>query len=249
MIRRAPSFYTYLPVNSAELRQGMEEFAQLLINLEAVSDYFKNLNFQAAYGSKEELLDPLRVPSDDMFYWLNPRKDFDEIIEFLTRIGQSASDGAGFWMSSSTSEDGYVDKSLNYRWGGRIGLDQLTFDNSRAISNINFRDWLRIAEVVIQWKRPRYFWCGDGNYSIRNKGIFQPDRTIANWFCWVPQQVEPSQIPSAAIVRPMLDGTLIVSLEQYFNIDHLEAVQRVNDVEVEMNEAGILPHHTELNGS
>lgn len=240
MIKRPPYIHAYLPHENLEFSNGCIEFSSLLRQLALLSPYSRVDTYST---TKEQMKTGIG---------LDPLNNMEEIIEFLMNHakGEDRDFSVFRQIMAERRLDGWSVVDMLYHFSNAPSPNYIYCDPARTAAqtpNYNLSHWLRIVEAIINWKRPLYLWCGDKKFWTERKGLFDPERTIANWFCWVPQQVETSQIPSAAIVRPMLGGTLIVSLEQYFNIDHLESVQRVNDVEVEMNEAGILPHHTELN--
>jgi len=240
MIRRAPYIFAYMPYDQTNFETGCYKFSDLLRKLSAVSDYtrgYKVLTNEEATLTGEGL---------------DPIHDMDEVIAFLRNLHFET--GIEPVMNSVWGErwiDGRQITNISYRWGGRQGdnFQRLEYEKWGGIiqsEGAGLNLWLRIVETIINWKYPQFLWCGDDAYFRKGKGVFNPDRTIANWFCWTPQQVDPDLIPSAALVRPMLDGTLIVTSEQYFNIDDEAAIHRANDVEVEMNEAGILPSLDDL---
>jgi len=237
MIRRTPFIFAHTPYDSTDFEAGCHRFSDLLHQLEGISPYVRT--------------NTLLTTEDQMKsgVGLDPLNNMEEVIEvFREHFPDSfAIDGIkSIW--GERWEGGKNVVKIKYKWGG--GSQSLICESSIS-SPIPSQDtalniWLRVIETIINWKRPLYLWCGDEAYFYKGKGVFDPERTIANWICWVPQQVDPSLIPSASLVRPMLDGTLIVTSDQYFNIDDEPAIHRANDVEMEMNEAGILPHQSDL---
>jgi len=241
MIKRSPRVYAYMDHSEIDFAEGCHHFSELLRQLAPLSPYVRT--------------DALLTSEDQMKsgVGLDPLNNMDEVIQIL--LENSSQDEyfdrtskrvwAERWKDSrAVVEINYVFNSL-----GSMSPNYIDCDSRRKSSdtdNFSLSHWLRIIETIINWRRPIYLWSGDEKYWHDGKGIFDPERTIANWFCWVPQQVDPSLIPSASLVRPMLDGTLIVTSDQYFNIDDEPAIHRANDVEMEMNEAGILPHQSDL---
>ncbi len=239
MIRRSPRIYAYMDHSEIDFAEGCHHFSELLRQLAAVSPYVRT---DTLLTSEEQM---------DSGIGLDPLNNMDHVIETLIAHRDAEDQRISKRVWSERWKDSRAVVKVKYRFAGSEDQNPNYIEcesrrNASDTDNFSLTHWLRIVETIINWRRPLYLWGGDAKFWYGKHGVFSPDRTVANWFCWVPQQVEPSQIPSAAIVRPMLGGTLIVSLERYFNIDHLEAVRRVNDVEVEMNAAGILPHHTDL---
>ncbi len=69
---------------------------------------------------------------------------------------------------------------------------------------------------------------------------------------WLPFALTPDDVPEAEIVRPMNDGTLIVTQSQFWQAweAHPEysraAIERAQEVEIRLNLLGVLPTNIEL---
>ena len=239
MIKRPPRIHAFLPHKKIDFAEGCYHFSELIRNLETVSPYVQTNTLLTSETQMESGIG------------LDPLNNMEEVIQTLIshRSNYEDSDPRYKNIWSERWKDSWNIVKIEYDFSDMASPNYLDCESSRTAAdspNYTINHWLRIVEIIIKWRRPLYLWSGDEKYWYDGKGVFDPDRTIANWFCWVPQQVDPSLIPSAALVRPMLDGTLIVTSQQYFNIDDEAAIHRANDVEVEMNEAGILPSLDEL---
>jgi len=237
MIRRTPYIFAYMPYDASSFEAGAYQFSDLLHELAGISPYVRTNTLLTTEDQMESGIG------------LDPLNNMKEVIEvFREHFPDNFTPDGIKSIWGERWEGGKNVVKIKFKWGG--GSQSLICDSSISgpipSQDTALNTWLHIVETIINWKRPLYLWCGDVHYRNKRKGVFYPDRTIANWFCWTPQQVNPGLIPSAALVRPMLDGTLIVTSEQYFNIDDETAIHRANDVEVEMNEAGILPSLDDL---
>jgi len=241
MIRRLPRIMAYMDHRKIDFSEGCHHFSELLRQLVPVSPY---VHTNTLLTSEEQM---------ESGIGLDPLNDMGEVIRVLLEEQAQGDypDILSKYVWAERWKDSRAIVKVKYKFDGPENTipNYLDCENLQKVSetdNFSLSHWLQIVEVIINWRRPTYLWCGDDKYWYDKHGLFYPERTITNWFCWVPQQVESSQIPSASLVRPMLEGTLIVTSDQYFNIDDEAAIHRANDVEMEMNEAGILPHLNDL---
>lgn len=69
-----------------------------------------------------------------------------------------------------------------------------------------------------------------------------PHRKCLGWMGFVPQQVPHEQLPLADTVEPIAGkGTLIVSINEVFDLNNKAHIKRANQVEMDMVDAGVLP--------
>lgn len=68
-----------------------------------------------------------------------------------------------------------------------------------------------------------------------------PHRKCLGWMGFVPQQVTAEQLPLAFKVENIKNGTLIVAIDEVFDLDNTEHIKRANQIEMDMVDAGVLP--------
>lgn len=162
------------------------------------------------------------------------------------------SNGAPYRANTEFARDGFfAKKALKYKWRSQMLRDtlELALDAPRLFEgDLSLDRFLQLADILWQFQPMQYLFVGDRKYWTDQRHLYAPDRVPAGWFCWVPQAVTQTQIPSAYLVEPRYGGTLIVTQRAFFNInDNAAATQRANAVEFEMNELGILPELRVLN--
>jgi Immunity protein 52 len=239
MLRRSPYFNIHMESNKANYRTGCFQFRDLLLLLIQFSPDTAGWRVYRSLeeGQNETGLDPI--------------SQMEEIISFYQLQGLDNPDGkSSMFIDAAVFRDSFSNKNIDYQWNSPIGRDRLTLklDDMRHVAPVTLDRYIALADILIKWWRPRYMWVGDPNYWHDKHSMFDNVRTLANWFAWVPQTVDPVHIPSAHLVQPHLGGTLVVTQPDFFNInDNQPAIDRANAVEYEMNEAGVLPRLIDLN--
>jgi hypothetical protein len=76
------------------------------------------------------------------------------------------------------------------------------------------------------------------------------------WMGWLPFTLTPADVPEAALVVPMNGGTFIQSVPDFWQAPHLPrqpdavrdevTIRRVQDVEIRLNQLGVLPTAADL---
>lgn len=67
-----------------------------------------------------------------------------------------------------------------------------------------------------------------------------PHRKCVGWMAYVRQTVTPQQLPLAAAILPAPGGSIVVSVDQAFDLANKDHIQRANEVEMDMNDLGLL---------
>lgn len=67
-----------------------------------------------------------------------------------------------------------------------------------------------------------------------------PHRQCVGWMAYVRQAVSRQQLPLAADVLPAPGGSIVVSVEEAFDLSNKEHIRRANEIEMEMNDLGLL---------
>ncbi|MNW14185.1 hypothetical protein D3C71_2123410 [compost metagenome] len=58
---------------------------------------------------------------------------------------------------------------------------------------------------------------------------------------YVRETVSQQQLPLAAALLPAPAGTIVVSVDQAFDLANKDHIQRANEVEMDMSDLGLLP--------
>jgi hypothetical protein len=239
MLRRSPYFNVHMESNKADFPAGCLMFKELLVSLARFSPDSAGWR---VYRSVDE---------GENKAGLDPIAQMDDVVAFYRSLGLGdQNEHPVYIVSAAVYRESFSDKSVQYQWNSPIGRDRLTLklDDMRHVAPVTLDRYIALADILIKWWRPRYMWVGDPNYWHDKHSMFDNVRTLANWFAWVPQTVDPVHIPSAHLVQPHLGGTLVVTQPDFFNInDNQPAIDRANAVEYEMNEAGVLPRLIDLN--
>lgn len=67
-----------------------------------------------------------------------------------------------------------------------------------------------------------------------------PHRKCVGWMAYVPKTVTQQQLPLAAAVLPAPGGSIVVTVDQAFDLANKDHIQRANEVEMDMNDLGLL---------
>ncbi len=73
-----------------------------------------------------------------------------------------------------------------------------------------------------------------------------PHRQCLGWMAYVPRHVTREQLPLAADILPAKGGSTIVTTKELFDISNKEHIKRANQIEMDMNDLGLLAM-TDLN--
>lgn len=81
----------------------------------------------------------------------------------------------------------------------------------------------------------------DGEFQFyKTKYATFPHRQCVGWMAYVRHAATRQQLPLAADVLPAPGGSIVVSIDQAFDLSNKEHIQRANEVEMEMNDLGLL---------
>jgi hypothetical protein len=68
-----------------------------------------------------------------------------------------------------------------------------------------------------------------------------PHRKCVGWMAYVRETVSQQQLPLAAALLPAPGGTIVVSVDQAFDLANKEHIKRANQIEMDMSDLGLLP--------
>lgn len=82
----------------------------------------------------------------------------------------------------------------------------------------------------------------DGEFQYyKSKYATFPHRKCVGWMAYVPKTVTQQQLPLAATILPAPGGSIVVTVDQAFDLANKDHIQRANEVEMDMNDLGLLP--------
>jgi len=81
----------------------------------------------------------------------------------------------------------------------------------------------------------------DGQFQFyRTTYAAFPHRQCVGWMAYVRTVLASEQLPIAAAVIPAPGGSIVVSVDEAFNLANKDHIQRANQVEMDMNDMGLL---------
>ncbi|MCS3358825.1 Imm52 family immunity protein [Xanthomonas translucens] len=76
--------------------------------------------------------------------------------------------------------------------------------------------------------------------TYRTKYATFPHRRCLGWMSYVPKVVTKEQLPLAADIIPAKGGSIIVAVNEPFDLANKEHIKRANQIEMDMNDLGLL---------
>ncbi|WP_299302453.1 hypothetical protein [uncultured Litoreibacter sp.] len=159
-----------------------------------------------------------------------------------------------FHASSYIEEPGQTDilAALTYWWGAQaMPLNRLNIEIRRPHSTLGtdislYRDTIA---AVIAWQRPQHVSMAWPVYRMEHHALDKARQGLG-WLGWVPFELSSTQVPEAAIVEPMADGTFLASQPDFWfaggpNKDD-DAIAGAQALELRLNALGVLPTSVEL---
>ncbi len=161
--------------------------------------------------------------------------------------------GSAGVLSQTTAEDGnYSYYTVELRRGHEavngshlvvdIGYPHPTF-------GLDLKLYSETIECVIHWLRPYHVSMVGSAYRMEHHAL-DAQRRGFGWLGWVPFELSSTQVPEAAIVEPMADGTFLASQPDFWfaggpNKDDA-AIAGAQALELRLNSLGVLPTVVEL---
>jgi hypothetical protein len=141
-------------------------------------------------------------------------------------------------------------------WGGTrpqwATIDVYRADPRHGTAPAQYVEMIRITTL---WQRPQHLDFSPTLYRMFDHPL---DRTRSGigWMGWLPFLLTPADVPEAAVVMPMNNGTFIQSVPDFWQAPHLPrqpdavrdeaTIARVQDVEIRLNLLGVLPTAEDL---
>ncbi|MEJ6404355.1 hypothetical protein [Yoonia sp. 2307UL14-13] len=101
-----------------------------------------------------------------------------------------------------------------------------------------FRD---IIKILHDWWPLQHVHVDDPFYAKYDRPLDPTNRAGIGWAGWVPFQLTPAQVPEAQILAPLGNGTFLATQETYWETTDRDAVKRAQDLEIRLNNLGMLP--------
>lgn len=67
-----------------------------------------------------------------------------------------------------------------------------------------------------------------------------PHRQCLGWMAYVPQKLSSEQLPLAANILPAEGGTVVLAVNEPFDLANTEHIKRANEIEMDMNDLSLL---------
>ena len=220
------------------------------------------------YGFDEGAQDFFRVlrmieklPAFDLGWSMGDYYLWDQKTEFLEEA-KSDSENAGYadeFSSIDINDDAVrvlgtekVYYTFGYYWGIHSTRFTGEFRRPHPRYGTQAQQFINLIEVVTKWKRPQHLRFGSTFYLVNHHPLSRQHVGIG-WMGWIPFDVPATDVPEAEIVRPMNNGTLIVTQSQFWlpvpghpNYSKA-AIERAQEVEIRLNLLGVLPAALDLN--
>jgi hypothetical protein len=222
-----------LPPQNYDFEEGAADFIVLLENMRNIP------SFDVDWGIRPERDGPFLSVRNNREAYLNVfRKNNANKSEFL-RIKAVEASAERLYVPS------YVWK--NYR----PDTFSSEIHNPHPQFGTDAQQYINLIDVVTRWKRPQHLAFGPGVY-IRDHHPLDRSRAGIRWIGWLPFLLTPSDVPEAERVVPMNGGTLVMTQTTFWQAWEanpaysLAAIQRAQDVEIRLNQLGVLPTAADL---
>ncbi|MDN4055963.1 Imm52 family immunity protein [Massilia sp. YIM B02763] len=112
----------------------------------------------------------------------------------------------------------------------------------------DYRNVIKLIQGIVMLWKPMLVQIAHAEYD----SVF-PDRPGAGWMLYLPFKIDSQQVPEAAQIITIMDdagkkqfGTLIVTVEETFDMENEEHVKRANAIETRLVDQDLLPTNAEF---
>ncbi|MEJ6404222.1 hypothetical protein [Yoonia sp. 2307UL14-13] len=126
-----------------------------------------------------------------------------------------------------------------------IDFDQ---NQGRLTVTIDLRPELATIDTIFEiikrfaaWSPLQHVSTTPATYAEYDAPIDHVRRRGIGWAGWVPFQLTQEQVPEAAILEPVGNGTFLATQRTYWAVQDREAVRRAQALELRLNDLGMLP--------
>ncbi|MFC7519697.1 Imm52 family immunity protein [Xanthomonas populi] len=145
-------------------------------------------------------------------------------------------------------QPGRIEISYMPRFGR---LDVMIFKPNIAFGRDASDICIKCVGSLAAWDRPNFAYVdiydnapspeepGDKTSYRASLATF-PHRQCLGWMAYVAQVVTKQQLPLAADIVPVKGGSIIVAVDEPFDLANKEHIKRANQIEMDMNDLGLL---------
>lgn len=196
--------------------------------------------------------------------WFPPANTRDQSLlnSAFTEAGPST---AALAMAKADKDNHASDLRSLSVWNGKDdeggAVYTVTYDSGEIPSHLYFRceevqaiqdgrNLVKLVQAIINLWSPMLVQVAHAEYG--NRRVF-PDRPGAGWMLYLPFKIDKQQVPEAAQVLKIMDdsgkkqlGTLIVTVEETFDMENEEHIKRANAIETRLVDQDLLPTNAEF---
>lgn len=159
-----------------------------------------------------------------------------------------ASDNRDLGVWNGKEDEGGAVYTVNYGTGQIPSF--LHFRCEEVNSLRNYKNVIGLVQSIVNLWKPMLVQVAHAEYL--DHSVF-PDRPGAGWMIYLPFKIESRQVPEAAQVIKIMDdagkqqlGTLIVTVEETFDMENEEHIKRANAIETRLVDQDLLPTNAEF---
>ncbi len=135
---------------------------------------------------------------------------------------------------------------IAHSWGSSVRHDGLKV--SLRLPFLNPAPDLPFLQTLLtrihDWRPVQHMVAG-GRSALFSSRVFEDKQTVG-WASWWPRPIPPEALRRAHLVTPMLGGTFVASTPEPFDYTQEPQVRAMQDLDVDLNEAGVLRPLTEI---
>ena len=195
------------------------------------------------WGDTKDLTDLKKVVSD--YNAKHPPRTFDDLPLLAKRLEAELPNMVHISFNNpfTDNDDMYVggryssDNRLPNGWGSQHF--EMSFGEIFKTLDDYMRFMIRACEIMCSEKKQiERIAFGSDKYGLQR--VFK-HRQPANWMVFYPTKINPKEMQVAARVIPIQDyGTLIVAVDEVFEVGNPQHIDKVNQVEIRLTELGLL---------
>ncbi len=228
--------------------EGAKKWISLLANLSNEGPYFRDI---VSPDTDEELQDieGKSLFDEDYIDW-SVKLSSEAHQEWLDEGGDSSFSEAGFaeygQSRSVAGRDRRWVSSLAYIWNQQHEPDQFSISIEQPFldpaPDLPFLQTLLTR--VHDWRPVQHMVAG-GRSALFSSRAFDDKQTVG-WASWWPRPIPPEALRRAHLSAPMLGGTFVASTPEPFDYTQEPQVRAMQDLDVDLNEAGVLRPLTDI---
>jgi Immunity protein 52 len=220
------SLLAFMPIHDVSFDQGSHEFVDWLRRLRAIPTFAVDWNVVWAEGG---------VPTD---LWT-------QTDDFLAQHAAINAGRDGFFSIFATEARQERLFDAGFQWDGRgPARAELDFYRADPAFGTGPMQYIEMIKVTTAWMRPQHLQFGPKTY-LRLDHPLDVHRRGIGWIGWVPFALTAADVPEAVLVQQVNGGTIIMTWPDFWQAHpgarNDEAVRRTQDVEVRLNQLGVLP--------